>query len=144
MSKPAAVERHRCGRTVRSHSWRTAMDYMLMFYETKADFDRRSARDDSQPYWAGWMSYVQAMHASGLVKCGAGLQPPATATTLRTSAGKRHVQDGPFADTKEQLAGFFVIDVPDLDTALAWASRGACAGAGGFEGRRVLPPPPAA
>jgi len=120
------------------------MDYMLMFYETKADFDRRSARDDSQPYWAGWMSYVQAMHASGLVKSGAGLQPPATATTLRTSAGKRHVQDGPFADTKEQLGGFFVIDVPDLDTALAWASRAPCAATGGVEVRPVLPPPAAA
>ena len=119
------------------------MDYMLMFYEPAAQFEQRRDRVQSQPYWAAWMAYVQAMHASGLVKSGAGLQPPATATTLRTSAGKRHVQDGPFADTKEQLAGFFVIDVPDLDTALAWASRAPCAATGGVEVRPVLPPPAA-
>ena len=118
------------------------MDYMLMFYETQDDFDRRSSRDHSQPYWAGWMSYVQSMHASGLVKSGAGLQPPATATTLRVSDGKRRVQDGPFADTKEQLGGFFVIDVPDLDSALSWAARAPCAAMGGVEVRPVLPPPP--
>ena len=117
------------------------MDYMLMFYETKDDFERRGAREQSQPYWAGWMSYVQAMHASGLVKSGAGLQPPATATTLRTSAGKRHVQDGPFADTKEQLGGFFVIDVPDLDTALAWAARIPAAPGSVIEVRPNLVPP---
>jgi hypothetical protein len=115
------------------------MDYMLMFYETQDDFDRRSSRDHSQPYWAGWMSYVQSMHASGLVKSGAGLQPPATATTLRSTGGKRHVQDGPFADTKEQLAGFFVIDVPDLDTALAWARRCPSAQRGRVEVRAIWP-----
>ena len=65
------------------------------------------------------MAYVQAMHASGVVKSGAGLQEPGTGTTVRVVDGKRRVQDGPFADTKEQLGGFFVIDVPDLDTALS-------------------------
>ena len=115
------------------------MDYMLMFYETQEDFYRRSSRDHSQPYWAGWMSYVQSMHASGLVKSGAGLQPPSTATTLRSSGGKRHVQDGPFADTKEQLGGYFVLDVPHVDAALEWAARAPCASTGGVEVRPVMP-----
>jgi hypothetical protein len=53
----------------------------------------------------------------------AGLQSPDTATTFRLEDGKRLVQDGPYAETKEQLAGIFVIDVPDLDTALEWAAR---------------------
>ena len=95
------------------------MDYMLMFYEPAAQFEQRRDRVQSQPYWAAWMAYVQAMHASGVVKSGAGLQEPATGTTVRVVEGKRRVQDGPFADTKEQLGGFFVIDVADLETAIA-------------------------
>ena len=107
------------------------MDYMLMFYETTAQFEERRDRVASQSYWAGWMAYVQAMHQSGVVKSGAGLQGPDTGTTVRVVDGKRSVQDGPFADTKEQLGGFFVIDVPDLDSALAWAARAPCAATGG-------------
>ena len=58
---------------------------------------------------------------------------------MQVAGGKRQVQDGPFADTKEQLGGFFVIDVADLDTALAWAARAPCAATGGVEVRPVLP-----
>ncbi|TXT20448.1 MAG: YCII-related protein, partial [Gallionellaceae bacterium] len=54
---------------------------------------------------------------------GAGLQPPETATTLRLRDGQRRVQDGPFADVKEQLGGFFIIEAPNLDAALEWAAR---------------------
>ena len=99
------------------------MEYMLMFYEPARQFDERTDRAASQPYWAAWMAYVQAMHQSGVVKSGAGLQEPGTGTTVRVVDGKRRVQDGPFADTKEQLGGTFVIDVPDLDAALAWAEK---------------------
>ena len=118
------------------------MEYMLMFYEPVRQFEQRKDRTASQPYWAAWMAYVQAMHQSGVVKSGAGLQEPGTGTTLRVVDGKRRVQDGPFADTKEQLGGFFVIDVADLDTALSWAARAPCAASGGVEVRPVLPPPP--
>ena len=118
------------------------MDYMLMFYEPASLFEQRKDRVASQTYWAGWMAYVKAMHESGIVKSGAGLQEPGTGTTVRVVGGQRRVQDGPFADTKEQLGGFFVIEVPDLDTALSWAARAPCAAAGGVEVRPVLPPPP--
>ena len=111
------------------------MDYMLMFYEGAGQFEQRKDRAASQPYWAGWQAYVQAMHQSGVVKSGAGLQEPGTGTTVRVVDGKRRVQDGPFADTKEQLGGFFVIDVPDLDTALSWAARAPCAAAASRCGR---------
>ena len=120
------------------------MDYMLMFYEPATLFEQRKDRVASQTYWAGWMAYVEAMHGSGIVKSGAGLQEPGTGTTVRVVDGERRVQDGPFADTKEQLGGFFVIDVPDLDTALSWAARAPCAEIGGVEVRPVLPPPPQA
>jgi hypothetical protein len=114
------------------------MEYMLVFYQTKQDFADRVDPAKSGEYWAGWKAYVDAMYASGTVKSGAGLQPPETGTTLRIEGGKRRVQDGPFADTKEQLAGFFVIDVPDLDSALAWAARSPSAATAGVEVRPVL------
>ena len=63
---------------------------------------------------------------------------------MRVVDGKRRVQDGPFADTKEQLGGYFVIDVPDLDTALAWAARSPSAATAGVEVRPVLAMKPAA
>ena len=118
------------------------MEYMLMFYEPQHDFDSRGDTPEGRAYWGAWMAYVGALHGSGTVKSGSGLQPPATATTLRISGSKRHVQDGPFAEAKEQLGGFFVIDVPDLDTALEWVARAPCASTGGVEVRPVLPPPP--
>ena len=117
------------------------MEYMLMFYLSQAD--QQVGRDPAgaAAYHAGWMAYVNAIRESGHVRSGAGLQGAATATTVKVAAGKRQVQDGPFADTKEQLGGFFVIDVPDLDTALAWAARAPCASTGGVEARPVMLPP---
>jgi hypothetical protein len=115
------------------------MDYMLMFYQASDDFAMRADPARSAAYSAGWMAYVQAVYAAGIVKSGDGLQPPQAATTLRLVDGKRRVQDGPFAESKEQLGGFFVIDVADLDTALAWAARAPCAATGGVEVRPTLP-----
>src|SRR3982750_3429449 len=115
------------------------MDYMLMFYQPTDDFEMRSDPARSAAYNAGWRASGQAVSAAGIVKSGDGLQPPSTATTLRIGDGKRRVQDGPFAESKEQLGGYFVIDVPDLDTALAWAARAPCAATGGVEVRPTLP-----
>ena len=117
------------------------MEYMLMFYLSKADQEVGRDPAAAAAYHAGWMAYVNAIRESGHVRSGAGLQGAATATTVKVAAGKRQVQDGPFADTKEQLGGFFVIDVPDLDTALAWAARAPCASTGGVEVRPVMLPP---
>jgi hypothetical protein len=116
------------------------MEYMLMFYLSKADQETRRDPAKSEAYHAGWMAYLDAIRASGHVRSGAGLQGAETATTVKVEGGKRQVQDGPFADTKEQLGGFFVIDVPDLDTALTWAARAPCAATGGVEVRPVLMP----
>jgi hypothetical protein len=115
------------------------MKYMLMFYETPADFQTREGAS-ARTYWAGWTAYIQALTAAGVVANGQGLQPPGTATTVRLEGGARRVQDGPFADTKEQLGGFFVIDTASLDEALAWAARAPCAETAGVEVRPILPP----
>ena len=69
---------------------------------------------------------------------GAGLQPPQQATTIRHQDGTQRVQDGPYAEAKEQLGGYYVIDVPDLDQALAWAARCPAASTGAVEVRPNL------
>jgi hypothetical protein len=70
-----------------------------------------------------FQSYAAALDAAGVLLAAEVLQPSVTTTTVRLVDGALRVQDGPFADTKEQLGGTFVIDVPDLDAALAWAGR---------------------
>ncbi len=116
------------------------MHYMIMFYETATQFGERADPAKAPAYWGAWGAYVKALNESGKVVSGAGLQPAETATTVRVRKGERIVQDGPFADAKEQLAGFFVIDVEDLDAALAWAARSPAAAGAGVEVRPVLPP----
>ena len=112
------------------------MQYMLMFYQPLAEFEARG-----ETTMGAWMAYVQAVRAAGISRGGNGLTPPATATTLRVRGQQRQVQDGPFAEAKEQLGGYFVIEVPDLDAALAWAERAPCAATGGVEVRPVYTAP---
>jgi hypothetical protein len=118
------------------------MQIAMIIYETPAELGRRADPDQVQAYWGAWTAYVQALGATGFVTGGTGLQPPAQATTLRLQNGQRLVQDGPFADTKEQLGGIFILEVPDLETALDWAARCPAASAGSVELRPCLPPMP--
>ncbi len=121
------------------------MQYMILLTETEAQFAERTDPARADAYWGAWMAYIGAMNQAGIVVSGNGLQAPATGTTVRVRDGRRHVQDGPFAETKEQLAGYFIIEVPDLDAALDWASRSPAAAYASVEVRPVLPPmPPAA
>jgi hypothetical protein len=99
------------------------MHYTLLFYQGPHDFAARTDPRKREAFWGSFLPYMKALKDAGVVVAGAGLQPPEAATTLRLQGDKRLVQDGPYADTKEQLGGFFVIDVPDLDTALEWATR---------------------
>jgi hypothetical protein len=116
------------------------MHYMLMYFEDASAFAQRDDATKAPAYWASWTAYVDAIARSGVMVSGNGLQQPRAATTVRLRDGKRQVQDGPFADTKEQLGGYFVIDVPDLDAALEWAARSPAAAYGTVEVRPVLPP----
>ena len=101
------------------------MKYSMLIYENAKGLALRSDPDANkrQAYWAAWPAYSKALQDAGVFVGGAGLELPQTATTLRLDNGKTLVQDGPFADTKEQLGGFFMIDVPNLDVALEWAAR---------------------
>jgi hypothetical protein len=113
------------------------MQYVIMTYEAPEDFAARNG-DASEFYWAGWRSYTEALREAGVLVGGNALTPIHTATTLSTRNGKRHVHDGPYADSKEQLGGYFVIEVPDLDAALAWAARCPCVSRGSVEIRPIL------
>ena len=117
------------------------MKLAMLMYENASELARRQDPAQAGAYWGAWTAYVQAINAAGIVTGGAGLEPPAGATTLRLAGGQRQVQDGPFADTKEQLGGFFLLDVPDLETALDWAARCPAASAGGVELRPLLQMP---
>lgn len=99
------------------------MQYTLMFYLASDEFSARTDPAKRAGFWGAFLPYMQAVRDAGIFRGGAGLEPPDTATTVRVRDGKRSVQDGPYADTKEQLGGFFIIEVPDLDTALEWAAR---------------------
>ena len=116
------------------------MQYMLMFYETQEDMAAREGAGGAA-HMAGWTAYIGSMFQAGVAESGQGLLPPSAATSVRLRGDKRQVQDGPFADTKEQLGGYFVIDVADLDTALEWAARAPCASTGGVEVRPVFTTP---
>lgn len=116
------------------------MQYMLIFTETAEELAKRNDPVQAGAYWGGWNVFISAMAQAGVIVNGDGLQGPHTATTVRIRDGVRQVQDGPFADTKEQLAGYFVIEVADLDAALDWAAQSPAALTASVEVRPVLPP----
>ncbi|OYU14548.1 MAG: hypothetical protein CFE37_10065 [Alphaproteobacteria bacterium PA4] len=116
------------------------MQFTLLYLETAAEAARGESAE-APAYWGAWGAYMAAMGAAGIMVGGNALMPPATATTLRIADGKWQVEDGPFAETKEQLGGYVVIEVPDLDTALHWAAQAPCATAGSVEVRPVMPSP---
>ena len=98
------------------------MKYVMVIYETPAALETRREGDES-PYVAAWRSYYKALVAAGVYVGGAPLKGVATATTVRLKSGKRHVQDGPYAEVKDQLGGFMILELPSLDAALDWAAR---------------------
>jgi hypothetical protein len=114
------------------------MQFMLIFNETADDFAQRNHPEQAQEYWGGWSAFIGAMTKAGVIVNGDGLQGPHTATTLRLRDGKRVVEDGPFADTKEQLGGYVVIEVSGLDAALDWAEKSPSARTASVEVRPVL------
>ena len=108
------------------------MRYIMVVYETPADLDRR---DDpaGDPYIAAWRAYYKALVEADVYVGGAPLKQAATATTVRLREGRRQVQDGPFAEAKEELGGFLILELPSLDAALDWAARCPAAATGALE-----------
>ena len=99
------------------------MEYTILIYEKLDNGTSPSTPEAEASVLAAFSAYTKTLIDAGVMVGGAGLQPAETATTIRLRDGKRHVQDGPYADTKEQLGGLYIIDVPTLDEALDWASR---------------------
>ncbi len=94
------------------------MRYMMLIYQTEES--RRTAPPEIRQ---AWMKYTADLGRAVKVLAGDGLQAVSTATTVRKSDGKVIMADGPFAETKEQLGGFFSIEAKDLDEAVAWAAK---------------------
>jgi hypothetical protein len=115
------------------------MKYTVLVYESGADFSARTDAGRKDAYWGAYRAYTKALTEAGVLVGGAPLQPAQLGTTIRQRDGKRHVQDGPYAEAKEQLGGYYVIDVPGLDQALDWAARCPAAASGAVEVRPNLP-----
>jgi hypothetical protein len=102
------------------------MKYLLMIYGDEAAI-KSASKTETEQVIASYRSYIDAMQNAGILLGTNRLQFSSTATTVRVADGRTQVLDGPYAETKEQLGGYLMIDVPDLDTALSWAAR--CPGA---------------
>jgi hypothetical protein len=114
------------------------MQYLLMIYGNEAGMQAAS-KDQVTQMSAAYAAYTEALKGAGVIRGGERLRPTSEATTVRVKKGKTEVLDGPYADTKEQLGGFYMIDVPDLDAALAWAAKCPGASTGTMEVRPVWP-----
>ena len=120
------------------------MRYMFLVYGCERDFAEASARDKEQVR-AGHWAVMEESQRKGVFIAGEPLQSTATATTVRKEDGRSLVLDGPFAETKEQLAGYYILDCENLDEAIAWAAKipTACkGGAGCIEIRPIASIPP--
>ena len=113
------------------------MQYLLMIYRNEAELQKLGPADRKQ-MMADYGAFTQSIVQSGHFKGGDGLQPTSTATTVRVREGKTLTTDGPFAETREQLGGYYLIDAKDLDTALAIAARIPGAKTGSVEVRPVM------
>jgi hypothetical protein len=114
------------------------MQFALLIYESPEAFASRKS-DGTDPYTGAWRAYHKALVESGVFVAGDPLEVPETGTTIRIEEGKRGVQDGPYADTKEQLGGFTILELPSLDAALGWAARCPAASSGAVEVRPLAP-----
>jgi hypothetical protein len=113
------------------------MQYMLLIYDDEQAWAGMSEAERGQVFQA-YGAYTEDMREKGAFVAGDALQPTSTATTVRERNGERLVTDGPFAETKEQLGGYYVIEVDSIDDALDWAARIPSAKLGSIEVRPVM------
>ncbi len=102
------------------------MNYMLLLYNQEAGFEALPP-DVARDAMAAYAAYSEALKSAGVFVSTDRLKMTSTATTVQLVDGKTSVVDGPYAETREQLGGYYLINVPDLDSALSWAAR--CPGA---------------
>lgn len=116
------------------------MKYLLLIYSDETQWASMSEAE-GQEVMAEYMKYTQDIHKSGNYLGGDALQPTATATSVRVRDGKRLTTDGPFAETREQLGGFYLVEAKDLDEAIDLAARIPSARVGTIEVRPIMPTP---
>jgi hypothetical protein len=112
------------------------MQYLLMIYRSEAEYGKIDAAT-RQEMTAEYGAFTQSIIQSGNFKAGDGLQPTTTATTVRVRDGKTLTTDGPFAETREQLTGYYLVEAKDLDAAVAIAARIPGAKTGSIEVRPI-------
>ncbi len=113
------------------------MKYMLLLFGDESGWEGLS-EDQVMEVTEAYGKYSEDVEAAGVFVSGEGLQPSSTATTLRMSGGERLLTDGPFAESKEQVGGFYVLDCKDLDEALEWAEKCPASQDGTIEIRPVM------
>ena len=115
------------------------MRYMLLINSDESYYDTLEPAQMGE-LMAAYGSFQEEIESAGVCKGSDRLQPTSTATTVRVRDGKRLTTDGPFAETKEQVGGYYLVDVPDLDKAIAWAAKIPTASYGSVEIRPVWEP----
>ena len=117
------------------------MKYLLLLYQNERIWEGRSPEEAGRIF-AEYMDYTKGIQKNGNYIGGEALQPIATATTVRQRNGKTLTTDGPFAETKEQLGGFYLVEAKDLDEAIKLAGGIPAVRTGSIEVRPILPTPP--
>ena len=117
------------------------MKYLLLIYENEGQWAGMSEAEQGKIF-GEYMQFTKDIKKSGHYLGGEALQPIATATTVRVKNGKTVSTDGPFAETREQLGGFYLVEAKDLDEACAVAARIPAARTGSIEVRPIMPTPP--
>src|SRR3979490_1124865 len=112
------------------------MQYMLMVYVNEAGWPKLPKAQQEQGM-AAYMAYTEALANAGVLKGNNRRGPSTSATTVLIADRKTQVLDGPYTESKEQLGGYFLIDVPDLDAAISWAARCPASGHGVGEVRTL-------
>ncbi len=113
------------------------MKYMCLIYGEEAKHPQAGTPEMNQ-LMQGYMAFTQVIREKNMMVAGDPLQPTATATTVRVRGGKTETTDGPFAETKEQLGGYYILDCKDLDEAIAYAARIPTAAFGSVEVRPIM------
>ncbi len=113
------------------------MQYMCLIYSAESSGPQHGSPEFG-PYMAGYQAFTKEMQETGKMVAGDALQPIATATTVSVRDGKTHTMDGPFAETKEQLGGYYLLECKDLDEAIACAAKIPTADHGRVEVRPVM------
>jgi hypothetical protein len=116
------------------------MQYLLLLFSDEAGWSTLSVAE-KQRWMGAYQAYTESLMKAGVFKGANHLLSSTGAATVRVLDGKASVMDGPFAESKEQLAGYFIIEVPDFDTAVSWAVRHPAASHGAVEVRQLGSPP---